>query len=158
MTAAIPGVQVSEVGSTSGETFTVTVSDTKGTLSASCTGVSGSGTAKLTIAGTLAQVNGALASLTYLPVGLASDAITISVKDSLGGGAGPASVSILTPVYVVNAGAAQSYPFGGSAVAVMPSATVSDAQSATIKSATIKIQNGFISGDLLAFPTHTATV
>ena len=60
---AVSGVSVSETGSTAGETFTATVSDTHGLLSAAGAGISGSGTSSLTITGALAQVNADLATL-----------------------------------------------------------------------------------------------
>ena len=49
--SAVSGVTLSETGNTAGETFTVTLADTAGNLSATGTGVSGSGTHTLTITG-----------------------------------------------------------------------------------------------------------
>ena len=53
----ITGVSLSETGNTAGETFTVTLTDTHGDLSATGTGVSGAGTTGLKITGSLTQVN-----------------------------------------------------------------------------------------------------
>ena len=84
---AIPGVAVSEANSLPGETFTVTVSDEEGALTASGADVSGSGKT-LTISGTLAQVNADLATLRETDnVASAAgifDAITFSVTDMFG--------------------------------------------------------------------------
>ena len=61
---AIAGVSLSESGALAGETFTVTLSDTTGDLSATGTAVSSASTHSLTISGSLAQVNDDLATLT----------------------------------------------------------------------------------------------
>jgi hypothetical protein len=60
---AIGGLSLAETGNTSGETFTVTLSDKHGDLSATGTGVSGSGTTSLTITGSLSEVNADLADV-----------------------------------------------------------------------------------------------
>ncbi|WP_216850968.1 hypothetical protein, partial [Acidisphaera sp. L21] len=80
----VNGLSLSETGNTTGETFTVTLADTNGLLSATGTGVTGSGTTNLTIAGTLAQVNTALASVTDNDPTTPSDTITLSAVDSFG--------------------------------------------------------------------------
>ena len=49
--ALITGVSLAEIANVAGETFTVTLADTNGLLSATGTGVSGSGTTSLTISG-----------------------------------------------------------------------------------------------------------
>ena len=65
----ITGVSLSENGSTSDESFTVTLSDGHGKLSATTSAeggggsISGSGTTSLTITGSLSQVNADLATL-----------------------------------------------------------------------------------------------
>jgi hypothetical protein len=63
---AVMGVLLPESGNTNGESFTVTVSDTAGLLTASGSeaAISWTGTTNLTISGALAQVNAALATLT----------------------------------------------------------------------------------------------
>src|SRR5258705_517347 len=80
----ISGVSLSETGNTTGETFTVTLVDTNGLLSATGTGITGSGTTTLTISGTLAQVNADLATLTDTDSNLAADTITLTALDSFG--------------------------------------------------------------------------
>jgi hypothetical protein len=79
---AIAGVSLNEAGAQSGETFTVTISDTAGKLAASGTGISGANTTRLTLTGSLAQVNADLASLTETAT--TPDSITITATDSLG--------------------------------------------------------------------------
>ena len=101
---AITGISVAETGNTTGETFTVNVSDTKGLLSATGTGVTGSGTTALSLAGTLAQVNADLATLSDTDANPPSDTLTIKAQDSLGNSAANKTVAVtvtgvaLTPV------------------------------------------------------------
>ena len=78
----ITGVSLAESGSTSDETFTVTLSDSHGQLSASGQGVSGSSTTSLTITGSLEQVNADLATLSDTDPSSGSDTITLTAKDS----------------------------------------------------------------------------
>ena len=59
----IAGLSLAEIANVAGETLTVTLADTNGLLSATGTGVTGSGTASLTITGSLATVNSDLATL-----------------------------------------------------------------------------------------------
>ena len=91
---AIPGLAVSEAGTTTGESFTVTLADPNGVVSASGTGVSGSGTTKLTVAGTLAQVNAALGTVTDTDAAGTADTLTVNAADSFGNNAAPVSVAI----------------------------------------------------------------
>jgi autotransporter-associated beta strand protein len=84
-TGPIGGLSVSEVGSTAGETFTVVLTDDSGLLSTDGPGVSGNGTTSLTLTGSLAQVNAALANLTDDDVNAGSRTLNISTRDSLGG-------------------------------------------------------------------------
>ncbi len=88
------GVGVTESGNPSGDSFTVTVSDTTGLLSATGAGVLGAGTTSLTISGSLAQVDGALSTLTDLDNTQAPDTITISAQDTFGNVAGSASIAV----------------------------------------------------------------
>ena len=104
----IPGVSLAEIASVAGETFTVTLSDTNGKLSATGTGVSGSGTTSLTISGSLAAVNGALATLSDTDGTTPSDTITLNAIDSFGVTAAPQSIAVtVTPglVYTLTTGA-----------------------------------------------------
>ena len=91
VSTAVSGVSVSETGNTttSGETFTAVVTDTAGALSASGTGVSGSGSHSLTISGSLAQVNADLTTLASLEAGTTADTITVTATDSFGNAASP---------------------------------------------------------------------
>jgi autotransporter passenger strand-loop-strand repeat protein len=91
---AIPGVKLSETGAVTGETFTVTVTDSNGILTASGAGVSGSGTTHLVISGSLSQVNKDLATLADTDRVLPSDVITVAATDSFGVGATPAVVAV----------------------------------------------------------------
>ena len=91
---AITGVSLAETGNTTGETFTVTLSDTNGRLAATGTGVSGSGTTSLSITGTLAQVNSDLATLTDTDTSTAPDKITLNAGDSFGESATPQSITV----------------------------------------------------------------
>jgi hypothetical protein len=92
-TDAISGVSLSESGNTTGETFTVTVTDTYGDLSATGSGASGSGTS-LTITGSLSQVNSDLATLTDQDGTAGSDTITLNASDSFGNTAAPQAILV----------------------------------------------------------------
>ena len=106
---AITGVSLSEPGNTSGETFTVTLTDTNGLLSAKGKGITGSGTTTLTITGTLATVNKDLTTLTDTDSVIAGDTINIKATDSLGNTGTTTSIA-------VTVGALAQVP-GGSSVA-----------------------------------------
>ncbi len=90
----IAGVSLTEAYAVTGETFTVTVSDNRGLLSAVGPGVSGSGTTHLTLTGSLAQVNAALAALSDTDNVVTSDSITISALDSFGNSAAGQSIAL----------------------------------------------------------------
>ena len=96
------GVSLSENGALADETFTVTVSDTSGDLTATGTGVSSASAHSLTISGSLAQVNADLATLTDTDASASPDTIELSAVDSLGYIAAPAAIDVsvtgLTPV------------------------------------------------------------
>ena len=79
-TLLITGVSVADVDSTA---LSATLTVAHGTLAATGTGVSGSGTATLTIAGTAAQINTALAGLSYLgnPDFNGPDTLTVTTSD-----------------------------------------------------------------------------
>jgi hypothetical protein len=83
--SAIGGLALSETGDTAnGETFTVTLTDTNGALSAPGGIVSGSGSNTLVVSGSLAQVNAALALLIDTDAVLTADTIVATASDSLG--------------------------------------------------------------------------
>jgi hypothetical protein len=92
--AAIAGVSLSESGDTTGETFTVTLTDAHGLLSASGTGVSGSGSNDLTIAGSLGQVNTNLTTLQDTDGTARSDPITLNATDSFGNAANQETIAV----------------------------------------------------------------
>ena len=98
---AIAGVSLSESPTTSGEAFTATLSDTNGVLAANTGATGGGGTitpsnggTTLTIAGTLAQVDADLTTLTDTDATAGSDTINVSAVDSNGGTATPASIAV----------------------------------------------------------------
>jgi hypothetical protein len=64
--------------------FTVTLEDLRGLLSATGSGITGSGTTRLTIVGSLSQVNAILATLRDLETIAGSDTITVRAADANG--------------------------------------------------------------------------
>ena len=108
---AIAGVSLAESGTTTGsETFTVTLKDSNGLLSANTSGaggggtITGSGTADLVISGTLSQVNADLGTLKDTDNSAGPDTITLTASDSFGNAATPATVAVtasVTPVITV---------------------------------------------------------
>lgn len=90
----ISDVSLSEFGNTSGETFTVTLTDTHGVLSATGSGITGSGTTNLTINGTLSQVNSDLATLTDTEGTPGSDTIMLNATDSFGNSAAQQTIDV----------------------------------------------------------------
>jgi hypothetical protein len=82
--SAITGTSLSESGNTTGESFSVTVTDINDGLSATGTGVSGSGTTRLSIAGSLSEVNAALATLVDTDNTARPDTITLNASDGFG--------------------------------------------------------------------------
>ena len=99
ISTAITGVSLAESGDTAGESFTVILTDTTGELSASGTGISGSGSTSLTITGSLAQVNSDLSTLTYTGSATGSDTIAVNATDSFGNQGSPQSISVsVTPL------------------------------------------------------------
>ncbi len=87
----ITGVSISDSGA---NTFALTLQDTNGLLRATGTGVSGSGTTSLTLAGTLNQVNSDLATLTDTDGLSSNDTINLSGYDELSDYATPRSIAI----------------------------------------------------------------
>ena len=96
----VPGVSLADPTATvARETFTVTVTDSAALLTATAAGggtVGGSGTATVTIQGTLAQVNADLATLGYQRATAGSDNITLSATTSTGAVAPPLKISVTT--------------------------------------------------------------
>ena len=93
---AVAGISVTDADAVSaGETITVTLSGASGLLSAVGTGtITGAGTTGLTIAGTFAQVNADIATLTDKDASLTADSITVNASDSRGGVAAPQTVAV----------------------------------------------------------------
>jgi VCBS repeat-containing protein len=93
----ISGITLSETDATGDETFTVTLTDSHGVLSAHTVGdgdsaiVSGT---TLTITGSLSDVNRDLATLTDINSATGSDPITLTAIDSLGHNTGPQTVAV----------------------------------------------------------------
>ena len=103
----IAGLSLAEIANVAGETFTVTLADTNGLLSATGTGVTGSGTTSLTIAGSLTTVNSDLATLSDTDATTPSDTINLTAVDSFGVAATPQSIAVtVTPglVYTLTTG------------------------------------------------------
>jgi D-alanine-D-alanine ligase-like ATP-grasp enzyme len=100
VSSTISGMSVADADAVAaGLILTVTLSDGRGLFSATNIAggaIAGVGSTKLTITGTLAQVNGDLATVTYLNSGLGTDTITVAALDS----AGAAAASKLTAVTV----------------------------------------------------------
>lgn len=94
----VAGISVSDTdAAASNETLTVVLTDTAGRLSATNSAggtVTGATTAKLTIVGTLAQVDGDLATLTDRIGKAGADTITITASDGNGGIAAPATIGV----------------------------------------------------------------
>jgi hypothetical protein len=124
---AIPNVSVSETGAIAGETFTVELDDASGLLSATGVGVAGGGATELSVSGTLAQVNAALATLTDTLDVTARDTIYLNVDDSLGNAGARQTIAISTPglTPIISAPATESV-VEGSATAI-PNVVVSEA-------------------------------
>ncbi len=108
----ISGVSVSDTGP---NTFTLTIQDTNGLLSATGTGISGAGTTTLTIAGTLAQVRADLGTLTDTDPSLANDTIILSGYDELSDYANEKSIAV-TVVACYLRGTMIATPFGERAI------------------------------------------
>ena len=94
--AAIPGVSLTDTANVANETYTVTLSDAHGLLSATGDNVAGDATTALTITGSLTDVNAALATLFDRSDTPGSDTIAISATDSAGIPVRPADVAVTT--------------------------------------------------------------
>ena len=95
-----------------GVIYTVTVADLQGLLSATGGGITGSNTTKLTIVGSLSQVNAVLATLHDLETMAGSDTITVRATDSNGNISAPATIAITVRPSI-------SDPFGGGASGIL---------------------------------------
>ena len=92
----VPGGALTESGNTAGETFTVTVADAHGLLTATAGSavVTGGGTTSLTIKGSLSAVSAALGTLGDTDGTAGSDTITLNTTDSFGNAAAQTTTAI----------------------------------------------------------------
>ena len=154
---AISGVSLSETGSTLGKSFTVTLQDTNGLLSATGglgAGVSGTGTTSLTISGNLVEVNSALATLSDTDSVSPSDVISISSTDSLGGiGSGSIAVNVTSAPVIT---APSTATIGVNQADSLGAITL--AENGALPTALFKITLSDISGLLSATASGAATV
>jgi hypothetical protein len=144
---AITGVSVAESGNTAGETFTVTLSDTNGDLSATGSGVSGADTAGLTITGSLVQVNSDLATLTDTEATTAADTITLNASDSFGNKAPPQTIAVSVtgpPVPVISAPSAATVGVGQAGAISGVSISESNTTSGETFTVTLADTNGLL--------------
>ena len=158
-TAAIAGISVSETGNSGApESFTVTVSDASGDLSA--TGATGNGTTSLTITGSLSAVNTALGTLTDTDPTAGPDLITLTASDSFGNAASTKTIAVTAngvPVITAPATATAAQ----SAATAIPS--VSLAESGNTAGETFTVTVGDSNGNLSATGasgngTHSLTI
>ena len=91
-TIPVPGVSITDpYGVAAGDLFTVTLTDTAGTLTTTAVAgasVGRSGTGTLTLVGTLSSINSELSSIDYTAGSAASDNIVVSVSDGHGENSG----------------------------------------------------------------------
>ena len=171
---AISGVSVAETNSTSGETFTVTLSDNNGVLSANTSATGGGGTITstnsghtLTIVGTLSEVNADLASLKDTDTTPGPDTITVTATDSLGHAAAPQTIAVTVaglPVIGVTT-PTQTIGVGETDSIVGVSVSESGATTGEIFTVTLQDSNGVLSatdtggtGNTVSSPGTTLTI
>ena len=85
--AALPGVSIADVLTDPSLSYTVTISDTSGTLVAREEGaatVSGAGSTTLTVSGDLLSVDRSLATLSYTGAAPGSDVVSVTAADQFG--------------------------------------------------------------------------
>ena len=174
-TAAITGVSLSESGNTAGETFTVTLKDSNGVLSATDTGgvgntVSSPGTT-LTISGSLSEVNADLATLkdtdstATLPG--TPEAITLSTSDSFGNIATPQTIDVTVNGVPSIAETTPSQTIGVNQTAAITGVSLSESGNTAGETftVTLKDSNGVLSatdtggvGNTVSSPGTTLTI
>jgi hypothetical protein len=145
---AIGGVSLSESGDTSDEAFTLTLAAEHGDLSATGTGVSGSGTTGLTITGSLQQVNADLATLTDADGTNGSDTITLSASDGFGNAASETKIAVTVnalPTIVAPAAATLGVGRAESIGSISLSESGNTATSGEIFTVTLADANGVLS-------------
>jgi hypothetical protein len=154
----ISGVSVTETGATSGEIFTVTVSDMHGILSAN-TAAAGGGTingstngsgTSLIITGTLSQVNAVLATLTDNDNTPGPDTITVTAIDSFGHGATPVTINVsVTGAPVITVPGAQTFDVNEATAFTGVSVSESGSTSGEIFTVTVSDTHGILSANTL---------
>ena len=170
---AISGVSVTESGGTSGEIFTVTLTDSHGLLSANTSAaggggtISGTGTTSLTIVGTLSQVNADLTTLTDNDNTPGPDIIKVTATDSLGNSAQPQTIGVTasgTPVIGVTT-PTQTIGVGQADSIIGVSVSESGATTGEIFTVTLQDSNGVLSatdtggtGNTVSSPGTTLTI
>ena len=147
---AITGVGVSESGNTSGETFTVTLTDTHGDLSANTSlaggggTITGSGTTSLTLIGTLSQVYSDLGTLSDTDGTTGSDTIKVNATDGFGNAATQHTIAVTVDQQREFPSEPPTLSLGGTAkivseesTVILPSITVTPVDSDDILTVTI---------------------
>ena len=144
----IAGVSVADIDSSA---LTTTLNVSSGTLAVSAgAGVSGNGTASVTIAGTAAQINAALAGLAYTGNLGFNGADTLTVATSDGTATDTDTIAIIVnplndaPALVV---ANATYQENAAAVLLSPSASLTDADNSALNFAAVQITAGSFPGD-----------
>jgi hypothetical protein len=97
--STVSGISLSEPGAPANASFSVTLSDNTGQLSASNTGgatVTDISPTDLSISGTLIQVNAALATLSDTAVSTGADTITLKASDGYGDAAPQKTIAVTT--------------------------------------------------------------
>ncbi|WP_153144894.1 retention module-containing protein [Dechloromonas sp. H13] len=170
----LSGLSVADVDAGSG-TMTVTLAVGSGTLTAASAGgvtVAGSGTGSIVLSGTLANLNTYLATVanqpTYVPVANASGTVELTMTTSDGGNTGTGgplsdtdsinlNITAVNDAPLLASGSTLSYTENQVAQAINGSLTVSDADNATLASATVSITGNFqASQDVLGFTAGTS--
>jgi hypothetical protein len=122
----LTGLSVAETNASSGERFTVTLTDTIGVFTDTGGGVSGSGTHSLTLRGGLSLLNADLKRLDL--TASAADTIHETITDSFGNTAAPVSVSVSVTASGPAARFAQAAAGLAGAVSAAAAAPMGDAQ------------------------------
>ena len=156
----ISGISVSETGNTDGETFTVTLADSHGVLSAT-RGVQTNGGHTLTFSNlSLSTLNTDLGTLKDTDATAGSDTITVNATDSFGNAATQKTISV-TATGVPSIAAPNSETLGVNKALAITGISVSEASNVTgeIFSATVTDTNGVLTatGGVPSNGGHTLT-
>ncbi len=159
--AAITGVSVSESGATAGETFTVTLSDSTGVLTASG-GTQSNGGHTLTLSGlSLTTLNSDLATLSDSDGTAGADTITLNGSDSFGNSATQKTIAVVVnglPVIAVPG--AQTLGIGQATTITGVSVSESGTTTGETFTVTVSDSNGVLSasGGTQSNGGHTLTL